>query len=1100
MQPLLIENLEELRSKLLNAKTPLDRYWKNYLELSSLNPIGEFQALPPLAWLITGEKRFEKNIRSVFLELMEMLPSADASVEAQFHSYPAGAPIARFAVYLDWIWDSEILSDAERDLLGARIIDAIYSHCYLRLKGRLPAGDNQQTSMAFACATVGYIFGKKRGSSMVAQKMFREGINRYYIILKSLNPGGWSGEGSTYQHYVTAPVLTLFTAFMEQVTGNNFFNMKLGKSTVREYLQLSADTINTAGTLPGWDEYGNCSPELKTYLVYLARKTGSSMPLEKILRLGMWSENEILAWYNDDKVWTLVFWPDEQPAIDITTKEKSWLNKNVCAKLISYNQQIDLLQMWDIIGAGMPSRAHLNPNNIELCINGIIHTVDGKGLEPDPDYFSVTSEKMFTDDDYQTACSQVKFWTTQAGENLSEHEIHQQAEKTFSEWPLNCAFSTLNAHSVVIVDDEGYRFSRKDFIGHGNGLVNLPSLKGVTGDVSEFYHDIWRVNTMRRSSLIINDSLVLIYDSFESDLPHKYTWQLMLRPEVEIDGFCVCQQLREGETLEIATTEDSEFSLTEIKGYPKIFEQKTHKIAFDKNCDKNGTLAVVMKPNAGRKIIRNINESWSICGGGNDLPASLFELPGTVDLRSEYIGTVYPEPFIWFGNKITLSDDEVENIDRISISKAQVDRLEVFVNGVRAENSFDDPYIKMDIPKHNKCDGRFWETHFNLKGLLKSGENEIAIASSEFRGQVISGPILLIKMLNRKKTKLKIVEQNNYLEILDGNKQWLVVPENQSSKTLQLPHNIITNAKRVVTGNDIYIFARVTKLEHPYFTINSNKKIDIEFNPKGLFLDLTGKESVKICIQSFKTKQEFMVDSDLAVMCHGNLPWNVFLKTGRKSPLFYYSQCITEISDIDEFYLIAHKPVINPEFFLSKYESGYHFVEDKNFRSQLNKSLNSDEWREQVCAVEQAGEHSCKWVIPDLIKLFEQEEATDIYATLNTNWPFSKMKITFNKYPDTDYPEYAKRRYRLKAVILEALGKLQAQEAEALIIRTLKKATDFYPVMVQACIAAERLNLKRALPFLDELADAFEKNTRKAAIQAANSIRNFIANDIKIRG
>ena len=1115
MEYLLIDNLDKLRDKLINAEAPLKQYWDNYLEFVSGDHIGEFQALPPLAWFITGKKRFEKNIRSIFLELSEKLPLADASVEAQFHSYPMGAPVARFAIFLDWIWDSGILSDDERNLLSGRMIDAIYSHCYLRLQGRLPAGDNQQASMSFACAVTGYIFGVKRGSSRIAQKMFKEGMNRYPNIIKSFFPGGWSGEGSTYHCHVTAPVLTLFTAFMEQVTGKDYFNLKLGESTIRENLQVACDIINSAGLLPGWDEYGISAPELKTHLVYLAKKTGDLKPLEKIIRYGMWSENEILAWYNDDKVWSMVFWPVDYSEADVDFKDKSWLSKAVCGKIISDDNTIDLLQMWDIMEGGRPSRSHINPNNIEICANRMIHTVDGKGQEPRSELFNVSANKMFSEQDRATAISAVKFFTTQQGQKLSNQEVLKEVDKMVAAWPLQCAYSTMNAHSVVIIDNEGYKFSRKDFTGHGEGLVDMPSLKAVTGDVSGFYSDIWDISSMRRSSLIINDEFILIHDSFNADKPHKYTWQLMLRPDVGIDGNKACQRLREGGILQIATSEDSDFELTKMDQFGRSFEQQAHRISFDKEIDKKGSLSVVIKPSLGRETVKDISENWSVCGGGQNQPKKLSKLPEECDLSSEYIGKTFEGNSVWFGKNVNLSLEEVENIERLSIAKAQVDRLDLFINGVQAEPLFHDPSIKKDTPEHNKCDGRFWESHFSLKGLFKPGDNKIAIASSEFRGQVISGPLLLLKMQEKEEQNISIVEQHEYMEINSNTDRYLVVPDNNSHKNLQLPQDIKTNAVRVLLGDDIKVFTDTTEIQSNSFTLNAGTEIDIEKNRKGFFIDLKGKEKVSVSIKI--QNSEIHINSELCVECTGKMAEDLFIRTGKASPLFYKSECISPLTDPNEFYLIEtnsaniFKPSCNDgidstisersapalfklnhkstPFFPSKFERGCHADCGNDLQEKLQASLKSDEWREQVSAAEEIGENGCRWAVDDLVKLFEQEEQKDIYGKMTGNWPFSKMKITFNGYVTGREPEDSKRRYRLKLMIIKSLGQLHAPETEKLILRTLENATDFYPVMVQACKTAGELQLKSALPVLDGLSDAFERNTREASIEAAEKIR-----------
>lgn len=1087
----LIDDLDRLRAKLANPSAPLDRYWKNYLELSAADPIGEHQALPMLAWLVTGDKCFEDNIRAVFLDLLENLPLVDSSAEAQFHAYPAGAPIARFAIYLDWIWDSGILSDEERNALADGMLDAVYSHCYLRLKGRLPSGDNQQASMAFACAVVGYVFGVKRGKCIAAQQMYREGLSRYFGLLKRLWPGGWSGEGSTYQIHVVAPILAVFNAFVEYATGEDFFERRLGDSTVHDVFQVSADSIGPTGLLPGWDAYGPSNPELKTHLVYLARKTGDAAPLRLIEQHGMWSESIVLAWYNDDKVWTVVFWPEDDCSSGSGIETRSWVNPCVAGRLMSNDSSVDIFQMWDVIGAGQPGRADISPNSIEISSFGNLHTCDGLGKNADPTFFNFPAEKVFGEEDLASFASAIQFWRTQGGAKgeLSAAELQEMAKERAKDMVLQCSFSMLAAHSVVIPDDEGYRFLRHEFTGKGSVAVHLPSLKALRGDVSGFYDELWGISRMVRTSLIFGDRLVCVQDDFTASAPHKYKWQLMLRPEVEADGCRARQRLREGGVLDLATESHLSFDIQTVEGRMRDFEQTAHCLSTEQElCAGDGRFAVVMRPASGTTIIKDISTGWSVCGGDESVPDEIFSLPAAADLSSEYFGPTLQGDSVWFGRTVNLSADEATNGERLTIRRSQVDRLEIFVNGQKASEAYESPVAgeEQDPPEHvvHKCVTPFWERQFNVSGLLQEGENRITIASSEFRGQVISGPVHLISIDPVPISALTVSDKGAYLEVADGGESWIVVPGNETGEELALPNDIVTDAECVAVNGDIAAFGQVTSFKTSALSMTSDHRIDVELNGCELYVDLCGAADAAV---SFSTDEgEFAIgDDDLPFALHllTSIPLIVAEKDGPADATSEVPLPIPEVSRADH----TSSEVGNG----SGYEAGAVACTEEELRA----ALGADNWRTQVAAVEHVGRNNCQWAVGTMVQMYEEEEGRDLYPSIKENWPFAKMLIAFGGLAKPGLPEDGKRRFRLKVVILEALGRLDAKEAGPLIIRALSQNMDFYPVLVQACLAAARIGLIDAISVLEKSTNHFEVNTKNSSILALQLLRGEITRD-----
>lgn len=1100
MKPLLVPDRAHLRAKLSHASFPLDRYWAHFQQLAAADPIGEFQALPMFAWLVTGDRKYEKNIRAVYLELMEKLPLCDSCVEAQYHTYTVGSPLARFAIFLDWIWDSGILSDTELATLAGRLVDQIYSHCYLTLRGRLPAGDNQQASMAFACAVVGYMFGVKRLQLRSAQLMYAEGLDRYFAVLKELPAGGWCGEGSAYHYGVVAPVLALFTAFVEEVTGQDHFDTVLGRSSVRETLRFATGVINAAGLLPGWDDYGNMRPEIKMHLAWYARQTGDHAVLGEIVRHGMWSESMIWGWYNDDKVWTLLFWPDDALVPETPAPPPPWLQPEVGGKLISADGSLELLQMWDVAGGGIPSREHLNPNNVEICSHGQLHTCDAHGSgEVDRRYFAFDPEVMFNADDRAAFASAIRMWQTgEENARMTATELQAKVQARAAAMAAGCAYSTLAAHSVITLDGEGWKFLREDATGQGSGQVALPSLQAVCGDVSEFYRKVWGLRRMKRSSLLINNRLLFMYDTFAGPGRHAFTWRLHLRPEVHVAGCQARQRLREGVVLDVATEKALTFQMQEIRNYPRYFERLTHSLSCTKE-GASGHFAVALRPGLARRTVADLSAGWSCRGGGETVPADLFARPATADLGGEFYTTPFSEPTVWLGKTVTLDAAPAARAERLSLRLRSVDRLDVYVNGVQAAPSFDHPGFDPDCRTVHKCTTPLSEPHYDVKGLLRAGENRIAIASSEFRGQILSGPVLLQEMTEPAPAPLAVAKKGAFFRITDGTDSWLVVPDQGKPRELILPDGAGTaTAERLLLGNGVVALANVTRASVGEWRLFADRPVHLEVRQGAFYLDLSGGSSAYVELAAGDAVVRIQISCTVAVTgtrAPTAAGQRLFLRTGKSGPLFLNGRCLAATHDGQAWVPVVAAAVAESQEPAADTASGYEqgFLAATAQPERLLAALRSEQWRERVAAVQAVALGRQVWAIPELLRMFAEEERRELYPPIKANWPLAKMLTSYLGEPEPELSEAGKRRFRLKAVLLEAFGFLNVREAAPLIIRTLENGTDFYPALVQACQAAGRLRLTEALPVLDRYANHFEKNSRDMSVLAARLIRGELA-------
>ncbi len=828
--------------------------------------------------------------------------------------------------------------------------------------------------------------------------------------------------------------MPLFAALTEAA----LFDAQSGHAAAHALEAIVTVALNGAGMLPGWDQYGNCAPELKTCFAYLSRKTNDPTPLAAIVAHGMWSENELLAWYNDDKVWTLVFWPEQFDGSECPPRPHSWLNPPVCGKLISSDGTIDLLQMWDHIEAGRPGRAHINPNNLEICTHGALHTADGQGAAADMSYFQYRDGMSFA-----------------------------------------------AAHSVVLVDDRGYEFPDHAWHGNGECRADLPSLKALRGDVSDLYRELWNVRTMKRTTLLIGDRLILLCDSFAADQPHTYTWQMMLRPNVATNGNRARQILREGTVLDIAAPDNCEFRTQEINGYPRGLEQRTHRLWFERQATGCGCLPVVMRPDPGTRLIRDLSDGWSLTDGGEAMPECPFDEQAThINLHSEAIHPPILNGTAWFAKCCHLAADEATRATRLSIKRGQVDRLEVWGNGIRAPELFEHPSIQPGCRDVHKPDGRFWPSHFDFSGLLRTGENHIAIASSEFRGQTLCGPIKLLQLAEPPELPLTVAECGDYLRITDAETEWLVIPNNETHDMIGLPGGIETDAEIAVVNANCLTVVGTQNCRLPEFTLVTESPVDLEFATDRLTI-------------ARRTDQPFSARLDCAAGSftigpegpegEGALPWEV---------------CITPCVIQEKRDLGTGGPSLPPQSHaaappnrtglprnISPYDVGFLAGETENPRQALTQALAADNWRTRLAAVECIGEQGCTWAMPLLLDLLAKEPLDTCTDPGWGNWPFAKMKTTFVGWTDPTLSEEARRGHRLKTVILETLGKLGDPRAEEAIAAILERQTDFYPTLVQAIKAAEALELTGLLEKIEALTDYYERNTREAARAATARLR-----------
>ena len=204
------------------------------------------------AYLATGRESYARTALAEIQRTMEFYRAGEISIDVHFHTWCNSAPMARAAIMLDWIADASCVTESAFSEIREQMLDYTFKHPYSIAKSRLRTFDNQISSMAFCCATVGYLFGVKRGRDLRAQRMLDAGLMRFPDIFGLTPRGGYSYEGSTYFCQIVAPVVTWFCALAEEITGEDYFQRAFPPTgcSPAEILQTYRKIISPSGLMP----------------------------------------------------------------------------------------------------------------------------------------------------------------------------------------------------------------------------------------------------------------------------------------------------------------------------------------------------------------------------------------------------------------------------------------------------------------------------------------------------------------------------------------------------------------------------------------------------------------------------------------------------------------------------------------------------------------------------------------------------------------------------------------------------------------------------------------------------------------------------------
>ncbi len=450
-------------------------------------------------------------------------PSAASTPAAQDvldgHIWCVAPRAMRLAAYFTWMDAQGAWTLAERDAVATGVIDFFYAFVVPVLRARTPAGHNQQLSMVLCSAIAGSVFAQVPATAGRARALRDYALPKLRQTLGLMKRDGYCGEGSTYQSAVVSGLAMWAGWFLTQLGDPGAWTRTWGPNgaSLSDSLRMEADLGSPGGLLPPWDHYGWEKVHNLAARTLWATLSGH----HELLKAAdsVWDRPSFLAWRPDDRLWTLIGWPEtEEPeALHPKTGLSGWSRPSVGAAIDHLPRKMRVMMAWDSCSGSLQGlgRAQVNPNHLMIDVAGEPLTGDG------------------TESGATVLFSPAAMERTLAALSDSERELVIQQYGSFRKWVCTCQQGFLGAACAVVVDEWDSYFPRGTRRGRLVFEQRSSERHTFAADSAAYYQPTFDVTRMRRTVSVGVSGVIWVVDDIHAQTSHRFSWRAWFRPAIK---------------------------------------------------------------------------------------------------------------------------------------------------------------------------------------------------------------------------------------------------------------------------------------------------------------------------------------------------------------------------------------------------------------------------------------------------------------------------------------------------------------------------------------------------------------------------------------
>ncbi len=817
-------------------------------------------------------------------------------------------------------------------------------------------------------------------------------------------------------------------------------------------------------------------------LAYLARKTGDPTPLQVIESASLALEPNHIAWGSDDRLWTLLWWPEGLRPPKQAGAFSSWAIGNVAGALVEERKQWRLFQAWDRCEPGVYcGRAQVNPNMLALDLWGSTIFTDGS-----------PNHEQCTQFDYPIEV----FNEVLAPGELESIENYYRSFSTWEpkRWVKGFSYGLIGASNSIVVNGEGWYSPPQSREGRLVAFASLPNCKLLASEAAAFYQPRYPIESMVRTSLLVRDDYFLVSDAIRTTGEALgFAWQAFARGEVTVRGRSVNITTAEGVEVDIVPLDGNlRPRLTEVPGFPNDLEGRSTLIQYAAE-GSEVTIPLLLVPHRRVRPVADLSQGWASlrrdCGPG--LVEGLHRgVPGKATTPAAECGLLRArngdDSFVWAGRTFDLPPEARGK--RVFLHLASpVPGLRLWVNGKEVP-------VFAEEREHRRPRSWYVPVVVDITNRVRSRNNVLVVAGETVQGKLMNGAVeLMVETDKPALPALRALGPNHY-EIRGawGRDEILL-----NATGVEIDAGAVRGrASAVLLSEKGWAALQATRLSLGEVAFWSDRPLDAGWEPGLVTLgDLSGPERVELTHPDFHLSLESRGALDIDLV--GQQRPTLVVSLEQDKPVFINGRLARDLRrEADGRVVISpslSSVTTRSDRALPAYAKRMGALmreasqADEQAIEDLLAALTDPDWKVQQTAAELLGRIGSQAAVAPLLALLDRERPEVIYADDTLTWREALDRLRAEG-PErfrlgTDGADRTKR-HRLKVAVIEALGRLRAREAVPALCAILEDQREFYPVHSLAAQALGQIGDAAALPALEKAAGYAEINTKIRARDA----------------